>query len=139
MASEPLSALDLSAGSEPPGKDLKKANQLLDDAASRRRYRLLSVVVTVVVVLFLCLLLYRIVCAITLNISYFSAWIVGIFATGVIAVTVLTLALLRATFASPVVESDTPDMSAPQLSIAAELLKALGGAIEGLGKTVGKG
>ena len=141
MANEVTSSDDLSAGSEPSQEAAKKVEELLSDAASRRRYRGISVTLTLMVVVFLCYLLSRIACAVTFDIAHFSPWIVGIFATVVVAISVLTIALMRATFAPPNIESDSEKSnkdSLPQLSAVSEALKAIGGAIESLGKTVGK-
>ena len=94
---------------------------------------------SVVVVLFLGYIIYRLMCAITTDIQFFSPWVVGIFATLVVAVTVVTLSLLRATFSPPEsidVKKDEPEM--PQMTVLSEALKTMGTAFEALTKAISK-
>ena len=141
MSDVDLSAtdLDLSAGDTPTGEATQKANELLNDAANRRKYRRWSFGLSVVVVLFLAYIIYRLMCAITTDIQFFSPWVVGIFATLVVAVTVVTLSLLRATFSPPEnidAKRDEPEM--PQMTVLSEALKTMGTAFETLTKVISK-
>lgn len=139
MPDEPTSSqLDLSAGDTPYEPDYTKANALLDDAASRRRYRRFSFVLSVVVVVFFGLVLFKLIRAVASHATTFSPWIVGMFATVVVAMSVITLALLRATFASPGGYEEKTTESMPQVSVLSEALKALGDAVGALRETVGK-
>jgi hypothetical protein len=133
------SGLDLSEGETPTPQDVKKANELLDDAANRRKYRWWSFSLSVLVVLFFGVTISRLMCAVVADIQHFSPWIVGIFATLVVAVTVVTLSLLRATFSppeSPAAQRGEPEM--PQATMFSEALKAIAAALEALAKAPGK-
>lgn len=139
MADDPVpSHLDLSGGESPSPGEASKANALLDDAASRRRYRRFSFFLAVVVVGFFGLLLFKLACAVITYVTSFSPWVVGMFATLVVAMSVITLALLKATFAAPggTVPTDVEDM--PQVSILSDALKAMTDAVSALRDAIGK-
>lgn len=130
--------LDLSGGENPSQGEASKANALLDDAASRRRYRRFSFFLAVVVVGFFGLLLFKLACAVITYVTSFSPWVVGMFATLVVAMSVITLALLKATFAAPggTVTSEMEAM--PQVSILSDALKAMSDSFSALRDTIGK-
>ncbi|MGX5649544.1 hypothetical protein ACWKW4_04705 [Hydrogenophaga borbori] len=138
MADGPTnSQLDLSAGDDPYAPYSKKANELLDDAVSRRRYRGASFFLAVAVVLFFGLLLYKLACAIASYVTSFSPWVVGMFATLVVAMSVITLALLKATFAAPNGSTDDSH-ELPQMAVISDSLKALSDAIAALRASISK-
>lgn len=133
MADEPtISQLDLSAGDAPDERAFAKANALLEDAASRRRYRVFSFVLSVFVVCFLGLLLFKLAWAIACYITSFSPWVVGMFATLVVAMVVITLALLKATFAVPGSDDPKEVGTMPQASVLSDALKAMSDAVTAL-------
>lgn len=133
-----LGHLDLSEGDNPAPGEASKANALLDDAASRRRYRRFSFFLAVVVVAFFGVLLFKLACAVITYVTSFSPWVVGMFATLVVAMSVITLALLKATFAAPggAVPQDVEGM--PQVSILSDALKAMSDAVSALRDAIGK-
>lgn len=139
MASDgPDSQLDLSDGDNPSASAAKKANALLADAESRRRYRRYSFVLAVLAVFFFGALLYKLACAVIAYITSFSPWVVGMFATLVVAMTVITLALLRAVFAAPGGDEGRDQATMPQVSVLSDALKALGDAVNALRSSIGK-
>ncbi len=130
---------DLSQGDIPELDESKRANALLDDAANRRKYRGGAFGLSVLVVLFLGFIIYKLMCAVTSDIHFFSPWTVGIFATLVVAVTVVTLSLLRATFSAPDrAERDKGGPEMPQMTLLSEVLKTMATAVEALTKVVSK-
>lgn len=131
------SHLDLSAGENPDPESSKAANELLADAASRRRYRRYSFGLAVLVVGFLSWILCRLIAAVTTYITSFSPWVVGMVATLVIAIAVITLALLKATFSGPSSASQPiPEM--PQITILSDAIKVFGDSVRALRDTIGK-
>lgn len=133
-----LKQWDLSAGDAPPSKESEKANALLEDAASRRSFRRAAFGLAAFAALFLCYMLFKLVCAIEGHVKDMSPWLVGIFATMVVAITVTVLSVIRATFTSPGTSDAGGADDMPQTAVVSEVLKTLSGAIEALSKTLGK-
>ena len=133
-----LKQWDLSAGDAPPSKESEKANALLEDAASRRSFRRAAFGLATFAALFLSYMLFKLVCAIEGHVKDMSPWLVGIFATMVVAITVTVLSLIRATFSSPGTSDTGSSDDMPQTAVLSELLKTASGAIEALSKAVSK-
>jgi cytochrome bd-type quinol oxidase subunit 2 len=132
------SQLDLSAGDNPFESEANKANELLEDAASRRGYRRYSFFLAVLVVGFFGWLLFNVAGAVINNVTSFSPWVVGMFATLAVAMAVITLALLRATFAPPGGDDAKEHDNLPQVSVLSDALKVMGDAVTALRSSVGK-
>lgn len=130
--------LDLSGGENPSPGETSKANALLEDAASRRRYRRYSFILALVVVGFFGLLLFKLACAVITYVTSFSPWVVGMFATLVVAMSVITLALLKATFAAPGGAATQDVEGMPQASVLSDALKAMSDAVSALREVIGK-
>ena len=124
---------DLSAGTHPSPQESEKAQEILNDAKARRRFRLASTTLAIGVVAFLCGALFCVIQVLTAGIALVTVASVGMVVTLTVAITVLTIALLRSTFASISAVSDANSgIPAPP----AEVLKAVGGAIEAVGKVL---
>lgn len=132
------SRFDMSAGDSPPQSDSTLANDVLADSASRRRYRRFSFVLAVTVVLALGFFLWKLICAASAFVTAISPWVVGMVATLVVAIAVITLALLKATFAAPGNGEVKDAGNMPQASLLSDALKALSDAIGALREAVGK-
>lgn len=120
---------DLSGAGEPPAHVSARANAVLIDEKLRTRYRTGATALAVSVITGLFVLLCRLVWALACNLSLVEGPSVALVASLVVAISVLSIALLRFTFA-PLIDPEKPveqdKASDPLPGNVAEALKALG-------------
>lgn len=121
MADEPIAPEDDLSGADPSEAAENAANAALNDAKSRSTYRTLATVCAIAVIVLLGVLLFCLVRAAAFELSRVNNAVVALVASLVVAITVLAIALLRATFASNLKEDKGAELSLPNL----ELFKAL--------------
>ncbi|MES2412445.1 MAG: hypothetical protein V4614_01495 [Pseudomonadota bacterium] len=112
---------DLSGDGNPDQSVIDNANAALRDQKWRSTYRTVATLCAVLVMGLLGLLLYALICAVTNELSRVNNAVVAVVASLVIAITVLAIALLRATFQSAKTTDKESEFSLPNM----EVIKAL--------------
>jgi len=129
---------DLSLGDSPPAQIGQSVDNLLAESRSRRRHRMCSAILVFVVVAFLVAGVRKILSGLSKNLQHIDPAAVGLVASLVIAISVLTLTLVKYAFSEPKTDEKSKDKTEPVAPPALEAVKVAGDMLIKAGEMIGK-